>query len=173
MTRSRYTVAVMVALGLFASAAVAEMKIGYIDSEAIFQKFEGTKNAQDKFNREVAKWEQDAEQKQKEILEMKEQLEKQSLLLSSERKKELEATLQEKVVEYQKYVQSTFGQEGIAMKKNSELTKPIIGKINVIIDKIAKEEKYDYILDTRAGGIVFAKKNYDLTNRVVELLNKE
>jgi outer membrane protein len=173
MTVSRLSVAVLVALSLMVSAVVAEMKIGYIDSESIFQKYEATKSAQDKFNREVAKWEQTAEERQKEILEMKEQLEKQSLLLSSDRKKELETKLQEKVAAYQKYVQETFGQEGIAMKKNSELTKPIIEKINVIIDKIAKEEKYDFIFDTRAGGIVFAKKGYDLTARVVELLNKE
>jgi outer membrane protein len=158
---------------LSASLATAELKLGYIDSEEIFQKYEGTKDAQERFNKEVAKWEQSASDKQKEIQELKEQLEKQSLLLSSERKKEIEAQLQQKMADYQKYVQTTFGQEGEAVKKNSELTKPIIERINKIIDKIAKDEKYDFIFDARGGGIVFAKKPYDLTTRVLELLTKE
>lgn len=159
--------------GLCATIASAEMKFGYIDSEEIFQKYEGTKEAQERFNKEVARWEQAASEQQKEITELKEQLEKQSLLLSSERKKELEGQLQEKVTAYQKFVQSKFGQEGEALRKNTELTKPIVDKINKIIDRIAKEEKYDFIFDARAGGIVFAKKGYDLTARVLELLTKE
>jgi outer membrane protein len=158
---------------LSASVATAELKLGYIDSEEIFQKYQGTKEAQERFNKEVAKWEQTASERQKEIMEMKEQLEKQSLLLSSERKKEIEAQLQQKMADYQKYVQSTFGQEGEAVKKNTELTKPIVERINKIIDKIAKDEKYDFILDARGGGVVFAKKTYDLTTRVLELLTKE
>ncbi len=173
MRLSRYATAAMITLCLGASTVMAELKIGFIDSEVIFQKYQGTKEAQEKFDREVAKWEQQAEEAQKEIREMKEQLEKQSLLLSKERKAELENKLQEKVLEYQKFVQATFGQEGKALKKNTELTKPIIGRINKIIDKIAKEEKYDFILDARAGGIVFAKPGYDLTARVLDLLNKE
>jgi outer membrane protein len=161
------------AVALCAGAVSAELKLGYIDSEVIFQQYEGTKDAQEKFNREVAKWEQMASEQQKEILELKEQLEKQSLLLSSERKKEIETQLQEKMATYQKFVSTKFGQEGEALKKNTELTKPIIEKINKIIDKIAKEEKYDFIFDARSGGIVFAKKGYDLTQRVLDLLTKE
>jgi outer membrane protein len=165
----------MASVCLIAGAAFigAEMKVGYINSEQIFSDFEGTKSAQEKFNKEVAKWEQEASKKQKEIKDLKEQLEKQSLLLSNERKKDLEDSLQQKMIKYQEFLQSKFGQKGEALEKNEELTKPIIEKINKIIEKIAKEENYDFIFDARAGGIVFAKKTYDLSQRVLELLNKE
>ena len=155
------------------STASAEMKFGYINSEAIFAEYEGTKEAQSKFNNEVAKWEQEASKKQQEIKDLKEQIDKQSLLLSNERKKALEDSLNQKMVNYQKFLQENFGQDGKALKKNEELTKPIIEKINRIIERIAKEENYDYIFDARAGGIVFAKKVYDLNQRVLEALNKE
>ncbi|MCX7726389.1 MAG: OmpH family outer membrane protein, partial [Chitinispirillaceae bacterium] len=69
--------------------------------------------------------------------------------------------------------QDKFGQQGEALMKNEELTKPIIEKINKIIEKIAKEENYDFILDARAGGVVFGKKVYDLNQRVLEALKKE
>ena len=151
----------------------AEMKLGYINSEAIFAEYEGTKEAQEKFNKEVAVWEQSASKKQQEIKDLKDQIDKQSLLLSAERKKALEDSLNQKMVEYQKFLQEKFGQKGEALSKNEELTKPIIEKINRIIEKIAKEENYDFIYDARAGGIVFAKKAYDLNQRVLEALNKE
>lgn len=151
----------------------AEMKLGYINSEAIFSEYEGTKSAQDKFNKEVAVWEQEASKKQQEIKDLKDQIDKQSLLLSNERKKALEDSLNQKMVQYQKFLQDKFGQKGEALEKNEELTKPIIEKINKIIEKIAKEENYDFIFDARAGGIVYAKKVYDLNQRVLEALNKE
>lgn len=161
------------ALCVTVSASWAEMKIGYINSEAIFQEFEGTKAAQEQFNKEVAKWEQEASKKQKEIKDLKDQIDKQSLLLSADRKKALEDSLEQKMVNYQKFLQEKFGQKGEALVKNEELTKPIVEKINKIIEKIAKEENYDYIFDARAGGIVFAKKAYDLSQRVLDLLGKE
>jgi len=163
----------LIAVVSVASASWAELKIGYINSEAIFAQYEGTKQAQDKFNQEVAKWEQEASKKQKEIKDLKDQLDKQTLLLSKERKKDLEDSLNAKMVAYQQFLQDKFGQKGEALVKNEELTKPIIEKINKIIDKIAKDENYDYIFDARAGGVVFAKKAYDLSDRVLGLLAKE
>ncbi|HEX3018815.1 MAG TPA: OmpH family outer membrane protein [Chitinispirillaceae bacterium] len=163
----------VLALCITAPALFAEMKIGYINSEQIFTEYEGTKLAQEKFNKEVAKWEQDASKKQKELKDLKDQLDKQSLLLSAERKKELEDSLNTKMVAYQEFLQKKFGQKGEALTKNEELTKPILEKIQKIIDKIAADENYDFIFDARAGGIVHAKPAYDLNKRVIELLNKE
>jgi outer membrane protein len=163
----------VVAMFVAAVAVSAEMKVGYINSELIFAKYEGTKEAQDKFNKEVAKWEQEASKKQKDIKDMKDQLDKQSLLLSNERKRELEDSLRQKMALYEKFLQEKFGQKGEALTKNEELTKPIIEKINKILEKIAKEENYDFIFDARGGGIVYAMPKYDLSERVLMLLNKE
>jgi len=155
------------------AAASAELKIGYINSEQIFRDYEGTKQAQEKFNKEVARWEQEATKMQKEIKDLQEQLEKQSLLLSEERKGEIQAQLQEKMIEYQKFLQEKFGQQGEALKKNEDLTRPIVEQINVILEDIAKAENYDFVFDARNGGLVWAKPAYDLTERVLQILNKE
>jgi outer membrane protein len=53
------------------------------------------------------------------------------------------------------------------------MTKPIIDKINKILEKIGKDEEYDLIMDARMGGVVYAKEKFDLTDRVVKILNKE
>ncbi|MCX7726390.1 MAG: OmpH family outer membrane protein, partial [Chitinispirillaceae bacterium] len=90
---------------VFVNLSFAELKIGYINSEIIFSEYEGTKEAQEKFNKEVAKWEQQASKMQQEIKDLKEQIDKQSLLLSSERKKALEDSLNQKMIQYQKFLQ--------------------------------------------------------------------
>jgi outer membrane protein len=155
------------------SSATAQMKIGYVNSEKIFTEFEGTKVAQEKFNREVARWEQEASKRAREITELRDQLEKQSLLLSAERKKALEDDLRQKIIQHEKFLQEKFGQRGEVLTKNEELTKPILEKIHRIIEKIARDEQYDYIFDWRAGGVIFAKQSYDLTDRVLAQLAKE
>jgi len=157
----------------FLFCANAQMKIGFINSEEIFRAYHGTKEAQEKFDKEVAKWEQEASGKQKELKDLKDQLDKQSLLLSAERRADIEGKMKQKYQEYQDFLQTKFGQKGEALTKNEELTKPIIEKINKILDKIAKDESYDYIFDARTGGVIYAKKTYDLTSRVIEILNKE
>ncbi|HUI93442.1 MAG TPA: OmpH family outer membrane protein [Chitinivibrionales bacterium] len=155
------------------SIASAQMKIGYINIEEIFRNYAGTKEAQSKMDKEVAKWEQDASTRQKEIKDLKDQLDKQSLLLSAERRAEIEAKLKQKMQDYQDFLQTKFGNKGEVLSKNEELTKPIIDKIQKIIDKIAKDENYDFILDARAGGVIFAKPAYNLTERVLNILNKD
>lgn len=168
LTVSKWVCLIMVCI----SFTYAELKIGFINSETILMAYEGTKTAEEKLKKEYAKWEQEATERQKKMKDMQDQLEKQSLLLSAERKKEIEANLQQEAIEYQKFLQEKFGQQGDAAKKNDELLKPIIEKINVILDKIAKNENYDFIFDSR-GGVVYAKKAYDLTEKVIQALNAE
>jgi Skp family chaperone for outer membrane proteins len=166
----------VVAMVCFVSAASvsAQIKVGYINSDVILVKYEGAKEAAEKLNKEVAKWEQEASKRQNELKSLKEKIEKQSLLLSAERKKELEDSFQQKYALYQQFVQEKFGQKGAVASKNEELSKPIVDKVNKIIEKIAKAENYDFIFDARAGGLVYANaQKYDLTERVLMLLNKE
>ncbi len=172
MARARLGFGALLAIGsLFLTSA--ELKIGFVNVEEIFKNYSGTKDAEDKFSKEVAKWEQDASAKQKEIKDIKDQLDKQTLLLSSERKAELEGKVKQKMAEYQEFIQTKFGQKGEVLSKNEELTKPIVDKITKIIDKIAKDEGYDFILDARAGGVIYGKPAFDLTERVLNILNKE
>lgn len=166
-------VAIFAALFLCLPNAWAELKIGYINSEQILNKYEGMKEANDKINKEIAKWEQEATKRQKEIKDLKEIIKNRSLVFSSERKKEFEDSLQAKEAQYHQFLQQKFGQNGETYSKNEELGKPIIEKINKALEKIGKEEGFDYIFDTRAGGVVFAKPGNDLTEKVLQYLNKD
>ena len=60
------------------------LRIAHVDSKIIFEGYKGTKNAQSEFDRQVAKWEQQANLLQKELAAIKERLDKQMLMLSDE-----------------------------------------------------------------------------------------
>jgi outer membrane protein len=151
-----------------ASVCFADLKIGYINSEEILTTSQEIKDAQDKFEKEKARWEQQISDLEKEMIDLQQKLEKQSLLLSSERKKTMEDQLRDKNIKYRELVAKL---QNEAVSKNMELSKPIMDKINKIIERIAKEENFDYVLDRRL--ILWVKPGqYDLTKKVLEELNK-
>jgi outer membrane protein len=163
----------LAAILAFATASFADLKIAHVDSKMLFEKYSETTKAQRDYDRQVQKWEQEAQTKQKELLEMKERLEKQSLMLSDEKKKDLEAQFAKKKADYEQFVQQIYGKEGALYQKNQEITDPIVQKIKKTIQDVANQEGYDMVLDRAAGAVVFWKKDNDLTQRVLEILNKE
>ncbi len=168
----RFISAVLIAVLLPVVATSKDMKIGFIRSDFIFSEVKETKDAQAKYDKEVAKWEQEAESKQKKLKELMEQLEKQSLLMSDAKKKELREQIATLQSEYQQFVGKIFGQGGEAYKKNAEFTKPILKKINLLLEEIGKNEQFDFIFDATSGGLVYAKEAYDLSDRIIKELNK-
>jgi Skp family chaperone for outer membrane proteins len=52
------------------------------------------------------------------------------------------------------------------------LTKPILDKINLVLEKIATEENFIIIFDSVNGNIAYAKKSLDLTDLVLDELKK-
>jgi outer membrane protein len=158
---------------LFAVAvSAADLKIAHVDSKMVFEKYGETKKAQKEYDKQVANWEQEAAGKQKSLMEMKERLEKQSLMLSDEKKKELEADFLKKKSEYEQFVQKIYGKEGELFQKNQSFSDPIIQKIKKTIQDVANQEGYDLVLDRAAGAVVYWKKDNDLTQKVVDILNK-
>jgi outer membrane protein len=169
----RIIIALTLAFAFATTGFTAELKIAHVDSKLIFEKYADTKKAQKEYDKQVQKWEQEAANKQKSLMEMKDRLDKQSLMLSEEKKKELEAEFLKKKSEYEQFVQKIYGKEGELFQKNEEFSGPIITKIKKTIQDVANQEGYDMVIDRAAGAVVFWKKDNDLSQKVIDLLNKE
>jgi len=149
-----------------------EIKIGYIDSIKIFAEYQETRDAENVYKKEVETWKAQAARMEQEIVKLQDELKAQSLMLSEEKQKEKRLTLDQKMQEYQKFMKDTFGDDGLAAKRNKELTQPIVEKINKILERIGKDEGYSVIFDAANANIVYADKALDLTEKVLEELNK-
>lgn len=165
-------------IALAAAAAIAgveadQLKIAHVDSKVVFEGYKETKEVQKEYDKQVGKWEQKAAEMQKELMEMQDKFEKQSLMLSPEKKKEQEAKFLKKKTEYEQFVQKIYGREGDLFQKNEEFSGPIIKKIKKTIQEVAIQEGYDMVLDRASGAVVHWKPDNDLTQKVLDVLNKE
>ncbi len=151
-----------------------DLKIGYIDSGRILAESKDYGEAQKKLEELKADWQKQAAVKEEELRTLQEELERQRLLLSPETERKKEEEIKTKYEEYRKFVDTILSPEtGKLAQKTQELSKPIYDKINTILEKIGEEEDYDIVFDAFPQTIVYAKPEYDLTEEVLEELNKE
>jgi outer membrane protein len=174
MKRLSFTVLFLLILpGMLSICWARDLKIGYIDSERILTEFPDSQEAQAKLAEENREWETQAGSMRQQVVDMENELEQQALLLSDEKKAEKMEELQVLYLQAQQFQQEIWGQDGKLFQRNLELTRPVVEKINAVISKIGDEENYDFIFDTTQGNIVHAKAEYEITDRVLELLQKE
>ncbi len=154
-------------------ARAADLKLGFIDSERIFAEFHGTKDAQSQFNQQVEQWNKELEGKKQELDQLQKDYESQSLILSEPKRREREEEIQKKRSELDAFTQDIWGPTGKVAKRNQELTQPIVDKIREVLTNIGQSEGYSIIFDATDGNIVYANDAFDLTDRVVAVLNED
>ncbi|MGH7197794.1 MAG: OmpH family outer membrane protein [Candidatus Omnitrophota bacterium] len=155
---------------LFYQAAFAQ-KIGYVDSDRLKNEYKPFLEAKDQLNKEVGDWQRKADSLSRGIKMLEDSLTRVGLILSSEKKKEREDEISNVKKEYQQFLAETFGVGGKVEKRNSELSKPILDKVNAAIAEVALENNFDLILDTVTGSVAYGRKSLDATDRVLEKLN--
>ena len=147
------------------------LRVAHVDSKLIFDGYKGTKKAQEEYDRQVAKWEQQANLLQKELAAIKEKLAKQSLMLSDEKRKELEADYAKKDTELKEFIDRVYGRTGELITENEKVSAPIISLIKKAVTEIALQEGYDMVVDRATGAVLFWKDENELTKKVLDYLN--
>ena len=163
--------AVAVAGGLGIAGIAAAADIAIIDYQTIFDRYEGTSDAQRTLDRELKDWDAEAKEMRAEIDRLGDEIESQRLMLSEDRLREKTSELDALKKSYQSFAESIWGVNGKAAQRNAELTGPIAEKILDIVAKIGAEEKVDVILDASTGGVVWAKDEVNLTQIVLDDLS--
>lgn len=170
----RKSIVLFLATFLLAGQSVTYgQKMGYIDSQKIMVQYQEAIDVQNKIEEVRNQYQAEYDNLVREYNTMAQEIESQSLLLSEEKKKEKLRLLQEKATQIDQYKFEKFSPEGGEIyRKNQELLKPVIDKINLVIQKIGRVEEYDFIFDASSGALLHALPQYDLTDQVLEELNK-
>ena len=148
-----------------------QLKIGYVDSDTIMKQLPDAQDAQKKIDSIIKEWQEELSKMEKDWKTKYEDYDKRKLILSEQKRVEIEKELVTLEDQISKYRQDKFGSKGELFQKQEELMKPIQNRIFTVIQQVAKDDNYDYIFD-RSGDMIFlyAKENYDLTNVVLEKL---
>ena len=157
-----------------ATSASAQLKIGYIDSEVLKERLPEILAVQRTLEQLQQDYEREIMDRQTKLKKIEDDFQRQELLMSEARKAEMRADFEAKVQQLQQFTQEKFGPEGELTRKQIELLEPIFQKINDAIRDMAEEGKYDFIFDSPSAGLVlFAKPEYDLTEQLIERMEKE
>ena len=165
-------IAVVFAVGLFSiladdAAAQGPMRLGYIDSQLILAQAPGATEAQDQFERDMARYRAELDQIGEELQGMIQQFEQQQLTLSPQARDAQTQTIQAKQEEYNQRAQEL---DGEAQRRQAELVQPIMDQVTEAIDQIRTEGGYALIFDLAAQAIVAADPDLNLTQQVIDRL---
>lgn len=158
----------MLILGGFAK----EYKVGYINSERIIARYQAAIEAKKELDAEIKKYEAKAESLKAEYERAKEEYESQELALSEEGKRAKLAEIESRRRRYDSYLNEVYGKGGKIEQKNNELIAPIVAQIDSAVSKVAREEGFSLVIDATKSGIVYSEIGLDLTEMVIEELNR-
>lgn len=150
----------------------AQDKIRYLNSQEILDQLPEAQEIQRKLDEIRAGYETEYSEMIEKFENMAKEIESQSLLLSPDKKQEKERELDNLRRQIENYQRDKLGPQGEFYRRNVELTKPLYDKIDNVIQKISEQEGYDMVFDVVQGVIVFAKPEYDITERVLTELQK-
>ena len=157
---------------VFLSILLAEIKIGHINAEAILLELDEVRQVQIKLDQEQKNIESEYTNLAFQLDSLYKSYEQTQMLMSEERRNKEQDKIRNKQAELEIFQMEQVGPQGKIYQIQEQLMAPIYQKIDDAIQKIAAQEGYDYIFNIVAGGIVFAKPEFDITDKVIYELDK-
>ena len=139
-------------------------KIGYINAQAVLAQAPGAAEARTTLQKETDKHRADLALADDSIKNMITAYQQKQLAMSADVRQKQQADIQAR----QQALQDRADQLDQQMqKRQEELLKPIMDRINAILADLRKDGSYAVIFDTSTGSIVAADPSLDLTNEVL------
>ena len=166
MKRTMLAVALSAALFGVAGSAVADTKIGFVNTQRVFRDAPAAVKAQKKLDGEFSKRDQELQAMAKKLQSMQEGLEKNAVTLSEAERRNKEREVNDLNREFQRK-QREF-REDLNLRQNEEMAS-VLERANRAIKTIAEAEKYDLILQDA----VWANPRLDITDKVIKALSDD
>ena len=154
---------------IFSVSSQAEVKIGYMDMQKAIQATSAGKNAKKQLEKEFDKKKKEFKKGEKDLKKMTKDLEKKRLALSDKAFAQKQRGLQEKMFKYQQKLRKS---QMEIQAKERKLTAPILKKLQKVINDVAKEEKLSMVFEKSEQSVLWAKKEMDITDKVVKKFEK-
>ena len=163
----------MLALATIAlsAQASAQLKIGFMNSDRVLQEYKPFQEIEGEYKRFVSQMEKEFAMKENEFKSLVDKLQTQNAILSDVAKAGMQRDIESKRSELEQFVQEVNSPGGRIERKNAELSEPIFKEVDAVLRRVAKSEGYDFVFNSK--GIAYAKEEHDITQKVLDELNKE
>lgn len=143
--------------------AAGNPKIGVVDAVGALQQSQWGKQATEEMKKQAEKLDAELDQKQKAFAGKKEDFEKKQSVMDAKSKSQKEQELRDMQQEGQKFLMESKG-------KLNELQAALAKKVHDVVEKVAKDEKYDFVFEKTS--LVYTSEKDDITRRVAAELDK-
>ena len=157
----------VLATNLSANAGAAELKIGYVQVDKILQDAPQTAESGKKLEREFSPRSLDLDKMQKQIHDIETALDKEGVTLSETDRRNKERDASSLKIEFQRKQREL--REDINLRKNEELSS-LQDRINKAVQTVSETDGYDLVV---YGGVAYASRKIDITDKVLKLLGKK
>lgn len=142
-----------------------------IDTKYILDKMPEYKTAQKQLDDVAATWQKEIDGMQTELDRMYKDFDAEQVMLSEELKQKRQDQLFTKEKGLRDLQRKRFGFEGDLFKKRGELIKPVQDKVYNVVQKLAVQRGYDFILDKSEGiTVIFADPKLEKSDDVLREL---
>ena len=147
--------------------SAAELKVGYVQVDKILQEAPQTAESGKKLEREFSPKSQELERMQKQIRDIEATLDKEGVTLSETERRNKERDASNLKIEFQRKQREL--REDINLRKNEELS-TLQDRINAAVKTVSEADGYDLVV---YGGVAYASRKIDITDKVLKLLGKK
>jgi outer membrane protein len=145
-------------------------KIGYVDSTRLLNGYKAMVEARKEFEKKQANWNANVDTLMKDVQDAIKKYEKTAATGTDKEKqlsKELITGKQKQLYDYQNATRQNASQE------EQRLTQNVLTTVNAYLLRYGKKHHYKMILIAANGNIAYADADMDITDKIVEELNKE
>jgi len=152
---------------LTVNSVAADLKIGYVQVDKLLQEAPQTAESGKKLEKEFSPRSQELDRLQKQIRELETALDKDRLTATDADRRNRERDASNLKLEFQRKQREL--REDINLRKNEELA-VLQDRINKAVTTVAESENFDLVV---YGGVAYASKKIDITDKVLKLLGKK
>lgn len=155
-----------------ASQGTAPAKIAYINSALLLQQAPGRAEAEAQFDREVGAYRQQIQRMDDSLKTLVAAFDRDAAKMDSVAREARRTSIGQREVEYQTRAR---GLDSTMQVRQAQLVKPIMERVQAVIETIRTEDGYSMIFDVGAqtSVVVAADKKLDLTDRVLARLKSQ
>lgn len=164
------TISLCLSLALVIWVLIYRDKKAYVNTGIIMEKYQGMIDARKKYEEQSHVWQANIDTMGNELQASLKKYEKDQAGMTARERGLAEDLLKNKQQQMMQYQQALKNQ---AQQEQSKLSDGAIKQINAYLERYGKDNHYTIIFGTTSGNIVYADKSIDLTDVVLEGLNKE
>jgi len=154
------------------ASAPITVKIGYINSAQLLQEAPGRAEAEAQFDREVGAYRTQLQRMNDSLNTLMAAFDRDAAKLDTTTRAARGKAIRDRETEYQTRAR---GLDSTMQARQAQLVKPIMERVQAVIEAIRQEDGYSMILDVgaQASVVVAADKRLDLTDRVLARLKSQ